>query len=734
MSATLAWDSFLGVGQQPPAMITNARIMALDANNFILVGGLTGKRSKRVFHLRPYADQGWQWLDITPETGDAFEEVCNHAMCGVMYDSTRVRGRLNRDKGRAMLFAFGGQTQGDQGRFGLSSSTWFLDLEHTAGPVWRKLFCPEAPSAREGAYALLHENAIWLFGGRAAAMSNSNGIMADMWSLNIDSCDMAAPVQNPKAYNGGIGGSTWVGHSAEKSQRYPKARFGHAMVSIKERIYMFGGQNTPTQKLGDLWSYQTSGSRQGHWSLVRTVGKTPAPRAGHAMLYIAPDSLVVWGGLLKDAPGGFPVMGSTVYVLDLQCLYWTTPYVSGDCPPPRKCMAVSDFSGGAFVCYGGAPCGDVLRNTVEAPQRAVVYRLQSQDHSCDDTSSVGGGQEAGGPSATSNAAGGEDESGSSSISATSRDHFLSEGRDRLLSMKLQLERRKKETVELATQLRREVAVRAQKDRILENLSADLARISSEGEYLKKRNALLYKIGSHESLLRKLHDDFGKKLRTLAALVEAIMIAKEGGDEYIKELLGDEVDVAVKTPEKVDAEGSQPPSASKEGAASSAAKKGAASSGKKKKKSDAEEEEARIAAEAEAAEEAAAAELEALEAEHKTTVQQVMTLDRKLANEEKRVGDVLLKLRDELGVLDDAQALAEDQLPTSQQRSPARSSPDRLEMEKSPTGMMLEHHSNYVAKRGAGGDGDAEQGGHGISAEFEQTSQVLLDETGAGGAG
>lgn len=82
---------------------------------------------------------------------------------------------------------------------------------------------------------------------------------------------------------------------------------------------------------------------------MQTVGKVPAARSNHGMLYVAPDSLVVWGGLLKDAPGGCPVMGTTVYVLDLQCLYWTTPYVSGDCPPPRKCMAVSDFTGGIFV-------------------------------------------------------------------------------------------------------------------------------------------------------------------------------------------------------------------------------------------------------------------------------------------------------------------------------------------------------------------------------------------------
>ena len=75
MSATLAWDCFLGTGQQPEAMMTNARIVALDKHNYILVGGLTGKRSKRVFHLRPYGDQGWQWRDITPTYGDPFDPV-----------------------------------------------------------------------------------------------------------------------------------------------------------------------------------------------------------------------------------------------------------------------------------------------------------------------------------------------------------------------------------------------------------------------------------------------------------------------------------------------------------------------------------------------------------------------------------------------------------------------------------------------------------------------------------
>ena len=102
----------------------------------------------------------------------------------------------------------------------------------------------------------------------------------------------------PSSSSLGIGGGVWTNYPDEKKGRYPKARHAHSMVSINDKIYMFGGQHSPDQKLGDLWCYKPLGPREG-WSLVRTVGKTPAPRSGHAMLYLAPDSLVIWGGMLK---------------------------------------------------------------------------------------------------------------------------------------------------------------------------------------------------------------------------------------------------------------------------------------------------------------------------------------------------------------------------------------------------------------------------------------------------
>ncbi|CAD7958646.1 unnamed protein product [Amoebophrya sp. A120] len=758
MSATLAWDSFLGVGQQPPAMMTNARIVAFDRQNFVLVGGLTGRRSKRVFNLRNYGEQGWQWRDITPKLGDAFEEVCNQAMCALRYEDKLPRNKVNLTRGRCMLFVFGGQVQGgvnDAGRPVLSSATYFLDLENPIGPIWRKLFCPEAPTAREGACALVHRGEIFLFGGRAAAMSNSNGIMADMWSLDIDQCDMNAQVQSAEAYGGGLGGSTWVPHATVKSGRYPKGRYGHAMVSIADKIYLFGGMSD--QKLGDLWCYTpattsfsssgilkrstaTSSSSGNSWNPVRTVGKTPAARSGHGMLYVEPDSLVVWGGMLKDAPGGFPVMGTTVYVLDLQCLYWTTPYVLGECPPPRKSMAVSDFTGGIFVCYGGAPCGDVFRNCIETPQRAFVYTLRSTLDDAVSSSVTNNNAE---NSAGGAAKGGDAEAGASTsqappatgdvgnISAKASEHFLTEGRDRLLSLKLQLERRKKEVIELVSQLHKEQAQREQKDRILRNLSKDIFSVDNEMSYLQKRNKILYRIGLAEQSLRKSCESSCQKLKGLASVVEAIMIAKEGGDDYIKDLLSsatagggasaggikkgapggqqaesedDELmrrifcshlhssnleeggDHQQQVEPNADGSFTVALTANASGSKSAAGGNGkdaapGMKSGNNKGGSNPSSRRNSSATansnfeDEDAAAEAAEAELEELEKEHKDLLKQVLAQEKKHSTEERKLGDLLQQLRVDLGVLDDTQALHE-QRGQQQQLGAGSSSPNK----------------------------------------------------------
>lgn len=158
----------------------------------------------------------------------------------------------------------------------------------------------------------------------------------------------------------------------------------------------------------------------------------------------------------------------------------------------------------------------MFRNSIDAPQRAVCYTLRCLDESEQETATVD--TASGGPTGGANAPqvpSGADESAAGGISAKASEHFLNEGKERLLQLKLQLQRRKKETVELVAQYHREQVARDEKDRILDALSADLKRLSGEEEYLKKRNRILHKIGQAEFALRKNADEFCKRLKGLA---------------------------------------------------------------------------------------------------------------------------------------------------------------------------------------------------------------------------
>jgi len=69
--------------------------------------------------------------------------------------------------------------------------------------------------------------------------------------------------------------------------------FSHACPPAQDSIYVFGGEHEPRTPLpNDVFRYDTMRSQ---WSKVRTSGKAPCGRVGHAAVAIG-DNMYVFGG------------------------------------------------------------------------------------------------------------------------------------------------------------------------------------------------------------------------------------------------------------------------------------------------------------------------------------------------------------------------------------------------------------------------------------------------------
>ena len=72
--------------------------------------------------------------------------------------------------------------------------------------------------------------------------------------------------------------------------RFP--RYGHAVVSYHNYIYLWGGRNDVQGSCNKMWRFS------GHdhsWKLIQTVGDEPSGRDGHSMTRWK-DKIVIFAG------------------------------------------------------------------------------------------------------------------------------------------------------------------------------------------------------------------------------------------------------------------------------------------------------------------------------------------------------------------------------------------------------------------------------------------------------
>jgi N-acetylneuraminic acid mutarotase len=216
------------------------------------------------------------------------------------------------------LAVFGGE---DEPRHPINNSVYLFDI---AESKWTSFSAPTdsaAPLARVGHAAASVGSKMFVFGGRTG-VDQSETSLGDFWEFDL-------------------GASRWLQH--QKSS-VPCMRSYHSMVSLGNRVFVFGGCGS-NGRLNDLQSYDvTSGKWETHQSASDTAG--PSIRGGPAV-FAYDAKIYIFGGFNGKELGDF-------HVYDLVAGRWAHPQINGDVvPTPRSVALAASLSDGRLFLFGG---------------------------------------------------------------------------------------------------------------------------------------------------------------------------------------------------------------------------------------------------------------------------------------------------------------------------------------------------------------------------------------------
>ncbi|KAI1314311.1 Negative regulator of mitotic exit [Mortierella claussenii] len=161
------------------------------------------------------------------------------------------------------MYIFGGQVD----NYYLDDIVAFDMKTITTDPRWGKLEPQtESPPARAGHCAGVHDNKIYIFGG-----ADADYFYNDIWCFD------------PRAL-------TWTPIPA--SGYLPTGRHGHACTVADGVMYIFGGNSPDGTELNDAYAFKIHERR---WYLFQNVGPVASARSGHTMCTIK-DRIFILGG------------------------------------------------------------------------------------------------------------------------------------------------------------------------------------------------------------------------------------------------------------------------------------------------------------------------------------------------------------------------------------------------------------------------------------------------------
>ena len=193
------------------------------------------------------------------------------------------------------------------------------------------------PKGRFGHTACVHEDRMYIFGGRDTTFYN------DVWSLPLDGSMEAAqwrleaPLGNP-----------------------PRPRAGHTSVVVGDQMFIFGGGDDQ-YVLRDVWALDLSACKRGmpptwsHHDPPEDITVRLHARKGHTTSFrpgkCKNGQLIVYGGMLSNTR---PMADSRVWTYDIFHHTWSADTATGDIPPPRMYhIAELDAATDKLYLFGG---------------------------------------------------------------------------------------------------------------------------------------------------------------------------------------------------------------------------------------------------------------------------------------------------------------------------------------------------------------------------------------------
>ncbi|CAO3563734.1 unnamed protein product [Mortierella alpina] len=172
----------------------------------------------------------------------------------------------------------------------------------TQSPKWEKLEPQtESPPARSGHCASVHEGRIYIFGG-----ADAEYFYNDIWCFD------------PRAL-------TWTPIPA--SGYLPTGRHNHACTVVDGTMYIFGGNSPDGTELNDAYAFRIQERR---WYLFQNMGPVASPRSGHTMCTIK-DRIYVLGGESEQTK---QEDSAQIYYLEIPKIRF--PDVGPQAIPPRQ--------------------------------------------------------------------------------------------------------------------------------------------------------------------------------------------------------------------------------------------------------------------------------------------------------------------------------------------------------------------------------------------------------------
>jgi len=208
---------------------------------------------------------------------------------------------------------------------------------------WRKVHEGEragSPSARYSASAVLHDDALWMYGGDDGGHKTSMfNYIFQAWFDELWRFDLRSYVWNRVQYKSGVS---------------PSKRALHSAVAIGRHMYVYGGL-----ELADTWRFDFDAST---WELlIPTPAESDETHPGrrHAFAAASPTAagFYIFGGC-RHVRGKRPMAFNDLWYYSIAANGWTklSPTEGLPSPSARSHLSLVPLSSQTVLLYGGALC------------------------------------------------------------------------------------------------------------------------------------------------------------------------------------------------------------------------------------------------------------------------------------------------------------------------------------------------------------------------------------------